>query len=61
MKKGTQKREKRSYRMLGGLTVLSVLVSVMLGLFVSSDACLSGVLGLTQGQMRYVVLRDPTT
>lgn len=45
MKKGTPKRVKRSYRMLGGLTVLSVLVSVLLGLFVSSDACLSGVLG----------------
>lgn len=45
MKKGTQTREKRSYRLLGGLTILSVLVSVMLGLFVSCDACLSGVLG----------------
>lgn len=44
MKKGTQSK-KRSYRLLGGMTFLSVLISVLLGVFVSGDACLSGVLG----------------
>lgn len=42
MKKRTQKKG-RSYRLLGALTVLSVLVSLLLGLLVSEDACLSAL------------------
>ena len=39
MKKRVQKRG-RSYRLLGSMTVLSVLVSLLLGFLVSEDACL---------------------
>ena len=45
MKKATQTRGKRSYRLLTGLSFLAVLVAVLCGALVSLDACLSAVLG----------------
>ena len=45
MKKTTQAKGKRSYRLLTGMTFLSVVVSTLLGALVSFDACLSAVLG----------------
>ena len=45
MKKATQKRAKRSYRTIGVMTVLSGVISVLFGVFVSLDACLSAVFG----------------
>ena len=40
MKKRVQKRG-RSYRLLGVVTVLAILVSLLLGFLVSEDACLA--------------------
>jgi len=45
MKKTMQTKGKRSYRLLVGLTFLSVLISTLCGALVSFDACLSAVLG----------------
>ena len=42
MKKKMQKT-RRSYRLLGTMTFLMVLTSVLLGYFVSVDACLSAL------------------
>ena len=42
MKKKTQRR-KRTYRLLGVVTFLSILVSVLFGFFISEDACLSAL------------------
>ena len=44
MKKKTQKT-RRSYRLLGCMTFVSLLASFLLGFFVSMDACLSALFG----------------
>ena len=45
MKKTSQTRTRRSYRLIGGMTFLSLVISVLCGVFVSFDACLSAVFG----------------
>ncbi|MBO4284202.1 MAG: hypothetical protein J5958_06230 [Clostridia bacterium] len=44
MKKAMQTRGKKSYRLLAGMSFLSVLIAVLCGALVSLDACLSAVL-----------------
>ncbi|MBP5610890.1 MAG: hypothetical protein J6X72_06090 [Clostridia bacterium] len=45
MKKKTQPKTRRSYRLIGVTTFLSLVISVLCGVFVSFDACLSAVFG----------------
>lgn len=46
MKNGTRKRARRSYRLIGFTTFLLVVITVLLGTFVSEDA---GIFGLFAG------------